>query len=521
MKRVPARPRDLEEDDPYANAALKYAALFDLEPGARVSLQGPHWARMAPEFEAAGFTVSTAPAPDAALVALDLTHIRSRREANDAILGLRESLAPDGIAAVLTTNALAPSNFGQGLTPGQTRRAIAKAGLSLLREYLPLPMLDSVEVFEACSGQRVNLRRDERWFKRVLARLGLYSMVHPTRLYFCTADKMRDRLPLAWVARWHLAGMEADPGPLAMQRYYLRRRGALLVVLHTEVDARSLVLRVATSDKVAEALERNAASAERVRTYPALDESVRALVPRSMGSFVERGRRAFIEEYREGDPGWMLGRSARHEERVREQAFRILHRLQRDTAVPTRLDDQAIDRLLGATFAAVGSWFESSPGALGLLKELRDRLVAGLAGRTMSLVWAHGDYGLGNLLTDPGGTVTALIDWDTFNDADLPGVDWCHFVLSADRNAGLDEIASTRGMIEAARSTGYLAPDFKGFGQDDFGLNPGDMIRIPCLSTLRDLARSAVYPSEFRSGMEGYLEKFTQLNQMLAEADGR
>ena len=514
-------PKDGVGGDPYANEALKYAALIDLEPGARVSLQGPHWERMAQEFESAGFVVSTSSARDCAFVALDLTGARSRREVKDAILRLKDSLASDGIAAVLTTNALAPSTLGQGLTPGEARRAISKTGLRVLCEYLPLPTLDGVEVFEACFGQRMNLRRNERWIKRMLARLGLYPILHGQRLFFCTPGTMRDRLPMAWVARWHLAGTEADPGPLAMQRYYLRQRGALLVVLGTQLEHRGLVVRVATSDKVAEVLERNATFGERVRNHPGLDASVRALVPRPLGSFVEHGRRAFIEEYREGDPAWMLGLSGRPERRVRVQAFDILQRLQRATARPTRLDDPAVERLLDPSFDAVRSRFDSFSGAHDLLKEMQGRLVAGFAGRTIPLVWAHGDYGLGNLLTDPRGNITALIDWDTFNEADLPGVDWCHFMLSRDRTAGLGVMASTRGIIEGSRSTGYLAPDFKGFGQDDFGLSAGDMIRIPCLSMLRDLARSAAYPSEFRGEENGYFEQFDLLNRLLSEADGR
>src|SRR4029079_9106639 len=105
---------------------------------------------------------------------LDVTQARNRQEVRESILQLKQSLSPSGMAAVLTTNALAPSTFGHGLTPGETRRALAQGGLSLVRESLPLPTLGSVEMFEACFGQRMNLRRDERWVKRVLARLGLY-----------------------------------------------------------------------------------------------------------------------------------------------------------------------------------------------------------------------------------------------------------------------------------------------------------------------------------------------------------
>ncbi|HEU5219817.1 MAG TPA: phosphotransferase [Gemmatimonadales bacterium] len=508
------------KDDPYANAALKYAALIDLEPGARVSLQGPYWSRMTQEFQSAGFPVSTSNRADCAFVGLDLTELRNRGAIRGAILGLKESLKPNGIAAVLTTNALAPGKLGRGLTPGETRRAIAGAGLSLMREYLPLPTLESVEMFQACFGQTIHLRREERWVRRMMARIGLYQILHGEHLFFLTGDLMQDRLPMAWVARWHLAGMGEDPGPLATQRFYLRRRGALLVVLSDEYDTRRMVLRVATSDAVADVLERNATFGEKVRTHPPLDEGLRRLIPRSMGSFVEQGRRTFMEEYLEGEPAWMLGARGRLERHVRTQAFDILRRLQQATVQPAPIDDRTIERLIGSTIAAVASRFDSTSGTIGLLSEMRERFASGFSGRTLPLVWSHGDYGLGNLLTDPHGNVTALIDWDTFVEADLPGIDWCHFVLSSDRNAGLGVMASTRALIERGRATGYLAPDFKGYGMDDYGLNTGDMIRIPCLATLRDLARSAVYPSEFRGDESGYLHRFGLLNQMLAEADG-
>lgn len=69
----------------------------------------------------------------------------------------------------------------------------------------------------------------------------------------------------------------------------------------------------------------------------------------------------------------------------------------------------------------------SKDGAIG---RLTTTLRAELAGRTLTLGWAHGDLHPGNLLVGADGQATGIVDWGGARERDLPALDIAFWLLT-------------------------------------------------------------------------------------------
>jgi len=110
-------------------------------------------------------------------------------------------------------------------------------------------------------------------------------------------------------------------------------------------------------------------------------------------------------------------------------AIRQFHtRTASSVVVDTELLDRWIEQPLQRLRRLMGGRANGAANAAAIRRvetELRDSLL----GRRLSASWVHGDYWTGNLLTEPGGSLTGIIDWDLAAPDDLPLRDLLHLLL--------------------------------------------------------------------------------------------
>ncbi|MCX4585251.1 phosphotransferase family protein [Streptomyces sp. NBC_01481] len=81
-------------------------------------------------------------------------------------------------------------------------------------------------------------------------------------------------------------------------------------------------------------------------------------------------------------------------------------------------------------------WCREGRGAAAT-EALRERLVRGLAGRTLTVAWTHGDFHPGNiLLNEKHGTITGVIDWANARPDGPCAIDSYIFVLTLRHQRG-------------------------------------------------------------------------------------
>ncbi|HEX9895999.1 MAG TPA: phosphotransferase, partial [Gemmatimonadales bacterium] len=409
---------------------------------------------------------------------------------------------PRGKAVVLIRRRLVPA----GWVRNQVRRAAGRAGLAVRAEFLPVPNLDQVEAF------LIRDRDPTEWRLGRSPRLPV-SLKQPREHVFFLAPA-DGATGFSEAAR--LLNRATGDHDFSVERFHLRRRGALVLVLAGADDARRLV-RVATNPTTAGLVRKNRSITERLRDRPDLAPAARGLIPSPLGESGNGIVEAFVEEFRPGRLAWLLYRDPECRVRIEDDLFRFSHGFQSSTRRESRLEGRLLDDLIEGYLEPIRVRLGAEPGIARLLDLAGTRLRRLLEGRARSLCASHGDFGVGNALAAADGTITAIIDWDQYQDQDLPGIDWCDYRLKVE-HFRLSVFDGLRQLVDDAVRTGFLAPRQKGFGEEDFGLRRADMRTIPCLAVLREVSRAARFPGELQSSVSHYAALLDLVNRFMPEA---
>jgi aminoglycoside phosphotransferase (APT) family kinase protein len=149
-----------------------------------------------------------------------------------------------------------------------------------------------------------------------------------------------------------------------------------------------------------------------------------AMVPRQLGSFEFGRSRCFVLER---IPGVTLDQPLRPLERVTEAAADFLVSLHRETAVPTTVDDSALERLV---LPLLNACEERNPDFAGTLKSWPALLRSHLWGRRLCAVFQHGDFKVENVIYQPQALrLMSVIDWEHARRPGLPLLDLLYLLV--------------------------------------------------------------------------------------------
>ncbi|MGB7931125.1 MAG: phosphotransferase [Gammaproteobacteria bacterium] len=207
---------------------------------------------------------------------------------------------------------------------------------------------------------------------------------------------------------------------------YLRDRGAVIARLRSPMG-NTFIARIAASDDIASIISRNHKMLTMLRSCVPLPSTCRNVLPK----VVATSERTSIEEAAPGILAWQLVQSKPQlRGNVLEQAWKFSSELQKVTATTKILDENQVDELIGKDIELLQGFCVGDTFVENCLLTMRDFLYRNLVGKVVSITLAHGDYGPGNLFFDPSaGTLTGVIDWDTYRAVDLPGVDFLNFIF--------------------------------------------------------------------------------------------
>jgi len=469
--------------DPYSNLGEKYRFLLQWPEGTRVMLSGPYWSDLSSDLARGGLE------PRSERLGSD--------DGGDAV-GVMADVTRRELHRVRNLIASNPSFRGGVLLIREGRfrwnrstalpAAVETPGLAS-REFVAVPSIESVEAFVSPPPAWGD------WESRPGLRGRIASLIrrepHDRLAFLFRAGQATGFTEVA-----RLMALVGEPGPWVVERYHLRRRGAMVFVLRDPGGDRRL-LRVATNTVVAELVRRNHKVVDWLTGHSVLPTLVRELVPAPAGTCRDGDVEVFAEEFRPGRLAWTLYRAGPVQATIDAGLFRFTHALQSATRAPVRTgesDGTVTDRLLDP----IGEYFPSDGRAGAALRTIRGCIARSSGGGAFRCL-SHGDFGTGNALAVEDGRLTAIIDWDQSIERDLPGIDWCDYLLKA-RPHGTTLLTSLHEMVESSWRAGCLAPAHGGFGPQDFQLSPWDMRLIPCLAALRDISRSARFPAEMQAG---------------------
>jgi aminoglycoside phosphotransferase len=162
------------------------------------------------------------------------------------------------------------------------------------------------------------------------------------------------------------------------------------------------------------------------------------LVPRILRAG-EEGGSYFVLESRlagEGSAAALLDPARRRT--LSSSAISIISELHRCTAQVAKVRHDDLRRWVHDRMDTV---VDRLPKTLhGAARGIEGALADALRGRSLAVGWTHGDYGPGNILTDPDGRVVGIVDWCNADPRGLPALDVTGFLVLSSVVADGDEL---------------------------------------------------------------------------------
>jgi aminoglycoside phosphotransferase len=160
----------------------------------------------------------------------------------------------------------------------------------------------------------------------------------------------------------------------------------------------------------------------------------RALLPRVLDSGETEGTAYLVENRLSGTSlEHALARPVAQQTAMREAADAV-GRLHRATSIEATVGAEILTRWVGEPTRALGEVAGHARGrrsTLAGLARLSDQLTATLEDQPMTLSWVHGDYAPNNILTEPDGQISGIVDWEFAHPEDFPSLDIVTLLLTA------------------------------------------------------------------------------------------
>jgi hypothetical protein len=419
---------------------------------------------------------------------------------------VRNALRPGGSLLLLAENRLALRSlarrplrlFERGTRmAGQYRSCLRRAGFERVREFLPLPELSGPEEFVSSREGEVSLPSYRSQAEHALNRVGLFPLTHEGYLYLASGPMGGPEELLDELGR-QLSSTLGAAQDLTLERFDLRDRGALVLLVRDRTTGRRFLGRITTTEQVDRVVARNAEWTTRILAAPHIPTEVKRRIPRPHGTLLLRSCTAHVEDLVEGVIAWKAAGVRRIEDELFRGVYGFLRDFNQATRLRIRLGETELEHLLGA---ARRPWLDDETASLlaALRRELRDRALA----QERTLVWAHGDFGYGNALVDPKtGTLRGIIDWDQGRE-DLAGIDLLNFLVQRERAVhGRSLPAALLETGQRVIAGGLRGADTRVDYEDHVPLEPEVRLEMLGWLALRFAERGSRYPQIFQGSRD-------------------
>lgn len=269
------------------------------------------------------------------------------------------------------------------------------------------------------------------------------------------ADSILDELPARLALEQRL-----PVGSLRIDRISVARGRSATCILSDGESAR-FVAKMPMNGRSLGRCEENLAVLRQIHSHRTIPEALQHPIPRPVGQLDIEGQPVFVETAVPGTVEADRGRSRR--QRARRHALRYLTELHATAREQTPMDEALFEERIGHYCDRLAAALQGTAEAK-TLRSVKERLRAGLGGRSWPFVPEHGDFHLGNCLFEAGGArLTGVIDWDLGACPGLPVLDVLHFLVTSEGTGRLDGGTAARllhgGMSAESRALlgGYIA----------------------------------------------------------------
>ena len=499
--------------DAFGSKATKLCALFGLDEGARVLLIGdgaPDWKDDLDTFFSHLDCASTSESVTAVLAADKTYDLIVWTPGLDGsafspwVRPLRRVLTPSGSAFILAENRFAvrywKRDTSRMLSPLRNAvstytRKLDRAGFERIRCFLPVPGLATAEQFVSLKSGGIDLSIDASLLERAANKSGLLWTIHDGVAYVVSGPQGGELGLVKEIEQQLRDAGHRFSKPLQLERFDLRDRGSLILFIRSGTVR--LVCRIAIGQSVDLVIRRNDEWIRRIHENPQISDTIKAAVPRSLGTFDLKSGRAYVETLTPGVISWKLSQSVELERKLFAELASFITRLGFDTHTKTRLESSFVDGLLSfATTRAI------DPYVAHECERLCERLRSRVTGIERNLAWNHGDFGYGNVIVSNTAVLTGVIDWDQARQG-IAGVDLVNFLVQRERSVkGKSLVDALEEVGNSIRHGGFSEFDARLRYDPIAGTSREEREELMAWATLRFAQRSMSYPALFAAERE-------------------
>jgi hypothetical protein len=323
----------------------------------------------------------------------------SQRRLRTIAAEARRVAGPEGSVLVVCRHRLLPRNLralrGYG-RPSAARWQRAAAKLGLQSETAGFARLDGDRVIELGVSAYQGAEQQQRADRAVLH---LHPEAHGRTVVDAIVEEVSSTSGIVF----------------QIDRTTVRKIGKTAVFV-SDGRRRRYVIRIARSPIAVSRASRNFDTLEGLQGAT-LPDVLKRCTPTALVKGTFAGYPYFVETCVDGG----VRHTASHEQWP-AGAAEFITALHHATVRRVVLDDDWIARLVTTPFARISRSIQSET-AFSTLGHLFEMCVAGLAGREVPIVLAHGDFTEANCLFDVGGRLAGVVDWEVANGDSLPLLD--------------------------------------------------------------------------------------------------
>jgi aminoglycoside phosphotransferase (APT) family kinase protein len=251
--------------------------------------------------------------------------------------------------------------------------------------------------------------------------------------------------------------------PLRLLGAETTRTGSLVVRFD---GRRPCIAKAALRPTTAPRLQANLAALEALSASAWLVPPLDGVISQPIASFELEGCFCTVETLLAGRCGVAAAETPDEVRRLTAAAIELVTDLHIASRVPQVIDERtywelvvpAVDRVAAAAARA---------GRLSAYERACDWLRRAIVGRELPVVYAHGNYWLGNVLVQGERRIAGVIDWDSAIPRSLPLTDALYFVIRSEALIARSSVGeATVGLLEAAPEAcaGALADHARALG---------------------------------------------------------
>lgn len=388
------------------------------------------------------------------------------------------------------------------------KNLLNKSGFSCIRGFLPLPSVDDMEDIVADEAEKFQLPGYFHIIQKVANACGFYNKIHDGYIFFASVSVSG---PIEQFLQWlevTLSEKLREKHKLTLERFDLRKRGALVIFVADAPSGKKYVVRVAVTKDIDGKIKNNAVWTNRLHNNQIIPKQVKQKVPAPILHTDYLGRDIYIETMVPGILAWKVIGDKAVNKKIDSNAIRFLRDLNTSTKKSICVDEILLEHFLQEDINILNESVNLSSEFKSAMSDIASYIRNKMLGREFMFVWAHGDYGSGNIfVSEKDMEITGVIDWETARTLELPGVDLINMQIQAGRVQGETSLLNSfETVVGRALAMRKIFSHSDNSYESDFGIGTEEIKIVLLMTAIRFIAREMHY-----SVTDDHLNEFNNL----------